>query len=143
MPLTQTEINNAASRAGRITNSHLAGLLILLCEASGADGNQLSLPLISGATAQITGSGTNLGQKYSSHTLQLAIQSGSLISFSATLEGSLDGSRWAAIGTLSATTDGACFTTGVNRVPFTHVRARITTLTGTAPVITLNYCGAA
>lgn len=80
-----------------------------------------------------------LSTAYANHTMQLTVVSGTLSTLNAVLEGSLDGSVWFTLGTLTATANGSFIS--VANIPAVQVRANVTSITGASQVITLKYAG--
>lgn len=95
--------------------------------------------IASAVTATGAQTALNLSAAYANHTMQLAVAGGTVSTLTAVLEGSLDGTVWFTLATLTATTAGSAVS--VANIPVLQVRANITVITGAGATVTLKYAG--
>lgn len=94
------------------------------------------IPLLSAVSA--TGAGTGAKVKDGPAVkvgAQLTVVSGTLSTIACDIQGSNDGTKWFTIGTISTATDGTMVF--IVDKPVLWLRANLTTLTGTSPVVTV------
>lgn len=89
--------------------------------------------LLTSVSSTGAGASNNLGAAYEDFTIQLAINSGTVSTIALNLEGSLDGIEWFTLSTITKTTNGA--KSHSQGKPVYYVRANLTNLTGSSPVI--------
>lgn len=93
------------------------------------------ITLLNAVSATGVGSSINLYTTYRSVTIQLILASGILSTISYTIEGSISAAYWYTLVTGTDVTNGnALF---IIDKPFIYLRANLTTLTGTSPIITI------
>lgn len=88
------------------------------------------------STTQV-GPVVSLGTAYLNFVAQLTIVSGTLATINCSFEGSLNGSGWYPLATLTATANGSAISS--NTIAFTFLRANLTVLTGVSPVISIYF----
>jgi hypothetical protein len=97
-----------------------------------------TITLLNAVTGTITGSAFNFVSAYFNSTFQLIINSGTVATINCEIQGSLNGSVWFNLASITSATNGnATFNNGEG---FTNIRATILTLTGTSPNVSILGC---